>query len=282
MAAIAIKYAVTMADDDDDDDEDSGSGNGGGSRRSNEEIADQVARLIQKKGGGEQGANAVALMLLNENRDLREKRRVDKTTIRDLKGKIPKEDQVVIPKTDHADFEKFKALGKPDEVKTKLEKGAALENEKTQREGDQKVIEAATHGGLQNGALLAKLARADRENFLVEVKEEQHNGQTRKVAYARANKEGSVLKPLAEFAKTDLKDYYPALIAKGDSQGSGSGSSSTGGQGTSTFTPFVDQNSASGTAQGGTKSVDDFIAKRNEAAANRPNPLAPPKPAAKS
>lgn len=268
LAALARTIDARMEDDPDDDDDDETDDDKGGRGRSESELAQQVRRMIEKRGGGEQGGNAVALMLLNENAKVRGKLRDARTALKTAKEKGPKDDQVLVSKADGEALIEYKKYGKPEEVKTKVEKGVTLEAEKKQRDGDEIVTTAATLAKL-NGKLLAKLARPDRENFIIEVRDEVKEGKTVKVPYARANKEGSAFKPLEEFAKTDLAEYHPALVAKG-----ADGSSTTSNGTDAVFTPLPEQ-TPTGTAPGSGDRVSQFIDTRNKAATARPNPLNP-------
>lgn len=267
-ALLARRLGAQMLADDDDDDDHDDEDRGRTGRRSEGELAEQVRRLITRRGGGESGAQAVALKLLDDNEKAREGRRKWKDRAIEAEKKVPKEgEQVVVAKADAELLTAYKTHGTPDEVKLKIEKGVTLEAADKNRTVSETVASAATLAKL-NGKLLAKLADPSRENFVVELRDEQHDGKTVKVPYARKNEANAPFKPLAEYAKTELADYHAALIVM-------DGSAATGGGGTSTThtAPVVDQ-SPSGTAQT-SGLAQKFLDDRNKSAAAKPNPLVP-------
>lgn len=270
LARIAMKHGSKMeAEDDDDEDEDRGSSSG---RRSTNELTAQLLRLIEKRGGGESGAQAVALKLLDDNEKARDGRRKWKERAEAAEGKIPKEGQVVLSKEDAASFELYKVLGKPDEVKKKVEEGATAATTLKDRDTAETIANAASLAQIPNGKLLAKLAGPTRENFIIELRDEVREGKAVKAPFARKNEANSAFMPLADFAKKELAEYMPALLAKGE----GTNGSSSQQQTTFTATP---EQTTTGTAPTAGGVVDTFISTRNKAAAARPNPLAPPAPA---
>lgn len=267
IAAIAAAGGFTMkeADDDDEDDDDDGD-RGHRGRRSQTELMEQLVGMIDKRGGGESGAKAIALKLLDDNEKARNSKRIWKEKALELQKTAPKEGQVVLSKEDAAAYEEFKKLGTPAEVKTKVESAAALATEKATREKGDTVAKGAELAKL-NPKLLARLA--EKEGFVVELRDEKVDGKDVKVPYARKNEEKAATLPLAQFVDKELADYKPALLAKGDGTAASSEQQSHA-------TPYIEQ-SSTGTAPASGK-VDAFIKSRNEQAAARPNPLAPPAP----
>lgn len=259
LIAIAQNIGATMKEGDEDDDDDD---EGGGA--SDEELAIQARRMLEKKGGS---AEALAITLMTDNRKARAKARKANERVRELEKLVPKDGQVVVTKAESELLTKYKEHGTPDEVKTKIEKGVTLEKTVAETTRGAAIAEAATVAKL-NGKLLAKLADPTRENFIVELRDETKDGKTVKVPFARKNEANAPFKPLADFAKNDLAEYYPALIAAGGGAGGSSGTTTT------TNTEVVEQ-LPSGTAPA-SGMVDKFIENRNKTAAARPNPLAPP------
>lgn len=269
LAALARKYRAKMKDGDDDDDDDD-DGDGGGSsrgRRSQNELTAQLLRLIEKRGGGESGAQAVALKLLDDNEKARDGRRKFKERAEAAEAKIPKEGEVVLSKEDAASFELYKALGKPDEVKKKIEDGTTAATTLSERDRQSAIAEAATLAQIPNAKLLAKLADPKKENFIVELRDEIREGKSVKVPFARKNEDKAAFMPLMDFAKKELVDYMPALLAKGEG---GNGASSQ-----PVTTPFPDQTTTGTAPVAGEAKVKQFIEDRNKGAAARPNPLNP-------
>lgn len=259
-----------MEKDDDDDEADEDRGHRG--RRSESELAAQVRTLIERRGGGESGAQAVALKLLDDNEKARAGRAKWRERAEKAEALIPKADEVVVKKTDADAFVKYKELGTPEEVKAKVEKGVTLEAATKQREQSEAVTASAPLAGLKNGKLLAKLARADRENFVVELRDEKRDGKDVKVPFAKKNEANAAFKPLAEFAKTELADYLPALMV-GEEGAAGGSAGSNGAASTSSFVPFVEQSAAS-TAPA-KAAVDKAIEQQHASAAAKTNPLRP-------
>lgn len=238
--------------------------------KSEQELAEQVRRLVEQKGGD---AQAVSLMLLNDNQKARERARKAEERAEAAEKKIPKEGSVVITKEEAADFEAYKALGKPAEVKTTVEKAKTLETEKQEREKSEGFTKAAEAIGY-NGKVLADLAL--KNDLIIETVDEQQNGKTVKVPYARKNEDKAVRLPLADFMKKEFADYLPALTAKGGGNNSG-----TAGTGATSTTQYPEQGPTGGTAPKG-ELADKFLADRNKRAAEKVNPLNPQKPAAAS
>jgi hypothetical protein len=278
MARIARKYGVTMKegdpdpDDDDDEEDDDRSSRG---RRSQTELMSQLVGMIDKRGGGESGAKAIALKLLDDNEKARDGRRKWKDRATAAEAKIPKEGEVILKKEDAAAFELYKVLGKPDEVKKKMEEGTTAATTLSERDRQSAIAEAATLAQIPNAKLLAKLADPKKENFIVELRDEVREGKNVKVPFARKNEDKAAFMPLMDFAKKELGDYMPALLAKGEG-GNGAGSQ------TVTTTQYPEQ-TTTGTAPVAGGKVEQFIENRNKGAAARPNPLVPtPAPAAKT
>jgi hypothetical protein len=259
MAAIARKYGVTMKDDPDDDDEEEGGG------LSEAELESQVARLLEKQGGN---STALAMHLLTDNRKLRVKNRKANERATAAEGKVPKDGQVVVSKEDADALTTYKTFGKPDEVKTKIEKGVTLEQSNVERERAESIASAAKLAQIPQGTLLGKLADPKRENFVIELRDEVKEGKTVKVPFAKKNEDKAAWMPLTEFVNKELAEYKPALFAK--SEGNGAAGTSD----TTTHTALPDQ-IPSGTAPA-SGVVDKFLKARNDAASARPNPLAPP------
>lgn len=262
MAAIARKYGSTMKDDDDDEDDEEEGG------LSQSDLEAQVARLLEKQGGN---STALAMHLLTDNRKLRVKNRKANDRASAAEGKVPKDGQVVVSKEDNDALTAYKLLGKPEEVKTKIEKGATLEASNVERDRAEGIASAAKLAQIPQGTLLGKLADPKRENFVIELRDEVKEGKTVKVPFAKKNEDKAAWMPLLDFVNKELAEYKPALFAKSDAAAAGS-------ENTTTHTAVPDQTTA-GTAPTAGTTVDKFIQQRNAAAAARPNPLAPPAPA---
>lgn len=152
--------------------------------------------------------------LLDDNLSLRQYRRIAKgtATADDIRAVLP-DGLVLLPKADADELAAYRALGKPDEVKTKLGDATKLQGELATQKRATLLAEAAEATGWSAPAFV-KLANA--ENLHVEIREETVDGKPVKKAYARkADAANDPLKPLTEYAETQLKDFLPAL-AKSD------------------------------------------------------------------
>jgi hypothetical protein len=74
-------------------------------------------KLIAQRFGG------TPQSILDKLEKMEDDNRKQRDEIRDLKASQPKEGQVVVAKTDAEELEQYRALGKPGELKTKLETG---------------------------------------------------------------------------------------------------------------------------------------------------------------
>jgi hypothetical protein len=161
----------------------------------------------------------------------------------------------------------LKALGTPDEIKTKLGELAQLKTQEAQRARLEVRKEAAKSLGFHPLALDDRLTVSGLD---VELRDEQQaDGQTKKVAYVRKNGDASATwEPLKQVAERDWKAHLSALRAA-SANGDGEGSHESAG----TDVIYFPDNGAHGGAGGARSVVDRFIEDRDKAAAKRPNPL---------
>lgn len=101
----------------------------------------------------------VASELYTQTAKLREDRRDLRSQIATLEGKLPKDTDLVLSGDDKALYERFKALGTPDEIQTKLDAAVTLERSLI-------VNRLATKHSLKE-SVLAKLLPADAEIVVV-------------------------------------------------------------------------------------------------------------------
>lgn len=178
-----------------------------------------------------------------------------------LLSKIPKDGQVVVSKEDAEALTKYKALGTPEEVKTKVDKSGELETKLTDKDREEVVRTAAKAAGFSETVLLDQVRS---RGLTVEMRDQTADGKTVKVAFVKTSAKDAAFEPLTTMVERDLKDYLLALKASGPA-------STTPVQ---TGVPFPVQSSSGSAAQG--DAADQFLARRNERAAARPNPLASP------
>jgi hypothetical protein len=233
-------------------------GAGGGDKDKPEDVArkllEQAKKLITKEGGAE----SALVTLLEDNKALRERNRT-------LSEKVPGEGSVVLSKTDAADFETLKALGKPADIKKMVEEHPKLVEFKTTRERTDLVRDAAR---LMDWSpdVLTDIVNA--RGLTVEIKSEKikkegsNETETVRVPYVKAANATEAV-ALAAFAKDNLADYMPVLKSKGGNGG--------GGGDTRRF-PNQEGSDKSG---GGGDTVAKFIEQQKQRDAKVVNPLRP-------
>jgi hypothetical protein len=163
------------------------------------------AEALQKALAKHQGdAMALATFLFSDNYDLREKNRK-------LKEQIPAEGQMVISKSESEKLETYKALGKPDELKTRLEAHATMETENAELKRDGQLRDVAQEAGWKVSVLKDrdKATGSKLEYFFKEEGE-----QKKKVPYVKTE-QGEV--SLEKYATENWADYLPALKAESQS-----------------------------------------------------------------
>jgi hypothetical protein len=146
-------------------------------------------------------AMAFATQLFDENFQHR-------TKIRELEGKVPSENSVVLKKSEAEQWEAFKALGKkPEEIKQALTDAETVTTERD----DLKKKDILRDVAGAHGYKLTVLQDRDKESGGLEYKlkdEKDSKGETRKVAYVVV--EGKET-PLEEYAQQNWADYLPSL-----------------------------------------------------------------------
>lgn len=177
-----------------------------------------------------------------------------------LKARIPDGSLVLIGE-DVTNFNAFKALGKPAEVKAKLDSLTTIQGElATAKKKEARSAAAKAHGF--NAAILSD--RLDIAQFDLEMREVTEGTTKKQVAHVRkAGDDKAVWELLPVVAERDWKDYLPALKAS-------SGDGGSGGQGAGNGIEFPNNGAGAGNAG---SVVDRFIANRDKANAARPNPL---------
>jgi hypothetical protein len=194
---------------------------------------------------------AVIDKLYTENYSYRETIRDLKEQNDDLKSRIPKDSQAVLPKEDAQLLEQYKELGEPDAIK---ELQGELETTKEQLgalQKDQVLRDVAEAAGFKLPVLKRLGAELD-----YELREVEQDGEKQTVAYVK-NGDGEA-KPLADYAKDQWADFMPALTAEPQPPAQ---------QGTR----YPAQDAGSPTPKGNV--VDEFISGTNKARAEKPNPL---------
>lgn len=222
-----------------------------------------VAACIARYRGAE---NAVAELMAQTYRLRRGKRIIEgKATPDEIRAVLP-EGFSLLSKDEAAEFAAFRALGKLDEVKSKVENEAKLKNQLSEQAREAIHRDAAEATGFAP-AVLTKIAKS--EGLHIEVRDETVDGKVVKKAFARkADKANDPLMPLTEYAEKHLAEFLPALKATGNNQQQTSG----------VRMPAQQQSKPGQQQQGPTDKASAFIAKRNERASKVVNPLMPAAP----
>lgn len=163
----------------------------------NKDASEGFKSLLKKH---ENDARAVAQLLYQENYQYR-------SEIRDLQGQLtqarklaPAEGAVVLSKEEAELWQKYQALGKPEEIETERNDAKRIKRE-------QLLTQAAEVHELKPG-VLQQLAG----DLPIEIKEIDDNGQKKKVAFVKGA-DGQE-KVLTDYAKANWADFMPALEAK--------------------------------------------------------------------
>jgi hypothetical protein len=208
-------------------------------------------RLLERNGNN---ANAVAQLLFNENRDLRDAKR-------QIEGKLPAEGSLILSGADAQTWTAYTALGKPDELKTHLEERTQLQGKLSSMERETTLRSVAETVGYKASVLanLDRMAKAEGKVLAFEVRDTTVDGKPAKVAYV---KDGDKDFPLTEYAAQQWSDFLPSLTVQG----------TTTAQTQAAGTRFIAQHAGSG-AGGKVDPVADFILRQEEARAKVKNPL---------
>jgi hypothetical protein len=168
--------------------------------------AEGFARLLERHGGSYE---AVARHLYEDNYDYRRTNRELKTTLDDLKGKVPSEGAVVLGKDDAQLLDAYRQLGKPEELKAGLDERTTLKSTLDARQKTDLMRDVARTAGFKEDVLTRYGANLD-----YEIRELDQDGTKVKAAFV---KDGDTAVPVVEH----FADLLPAL--KVDATGSATG-----------------------------------------------------------
>lgn len=240
-----------------------GGGNGGGGSGSGATSTFDATQLVNSLVARYGSAESAVRELARENRELRRWRRSVRGDPASLVAEL-KDGRELISKEEAAELRAYRALGKPDEVKARVEKASSLEAQVEKAAKRQRAADAAAAAGFKNVDILADLAES--KGIHIELRDEIVDGKPVKKALARAASEsGGTLVPLADYMRQHHAAYLPALTAGADGGGQGVGG-----------VEMVPQNGTSTPPQGGSgDTVSRFLQREEERRKARPNPLAP-------
>lgn len=183
-----------------------GGGGGGNEGRTKERASDLVDRY---NGDAVKMAEKLA-DALNDNYTLRRKRDDLQGEVTTLTGNQKPEGAVILLGDEAGAYEAYKGLGKPDEIKTKLEQVDTLASELGGMKREATIRQVAEVAGYKP-AVLTRLG-GDREYV---IKDETADDKPIKRAYVKTE-QGD--KPLADYAAAEWGDFLPALTATNAAQ----------------------------------------------------------------
>ena len=228
-----------------------GNDSGGGDDKAlPSDVIKSFERLLERNGGN---ANAVAMLLFDENKSLREQKR-------QAEGRIPADGSIVLTGADAQSWQAYTALGKPDELKQGLEERSQLQGKLQGMERETTLRSVAETVGYKASvrANLDRMAKAEGKALGFEERETTVDGKPVKVAYV---KDGDREAALTDYAASNWADFLPALAAQGGAQAQ-----------TQTGTRYPAQHAGNGQS-GKPDPVADFIQRQEEARAKVKNPL---------
>lgn len=247
-----------------EDDGGGGGGTGGSGSDGDRQRVEATVRRIMQEGRTED--KLVQLHL--DNHDLRAK-------LREAEGRtaVPDGGKVLTAEESKA-WEEYQAMGKPEEVKAKVEERDTLRQEVDQRKEQDRAAEAARLAGFKP-TVLADLIQA--KGLEMELKDttvtEDGNTKTVKVPHVRPKgQESTAFSPLQEYVQTNLADYLPALQAN-EAGGQGGASGGNGGPGP-VVTPYPAQQGGGKPAKSGV--LDEFMEGKKKRAEGSKSPLDAP------
>jgi hypothetical protein len=175
-------------------------GGAGGSTGDHDAAAKALSGLLAKHAND---ANAVALMLLTENRDYRARNA-------ELKAKLPPDGHTTLPASEVDALTEYRKLGKPDELSAALAERAKATAELDSLRKAETVREAASLVGYKPG-VLATLVRAEGLDLAITT--------DAKGVRSVTVKDGDKDVPLADLVSSKWSDLLPALKAEKTAQG---------------------------------------------------------------
>lgn len=224
-----------------------------------------AAQLIARWGSAE----AALQQLSTENARVRHRNRELKEQLEGYQTRNP-QGSVVLHGQDLADYNAYKALGKPADVKAAVERVGALEAEVAAGK-ETKLYSDSSKALGWNEKVLRDLTKL--RELSIEIREEQVDGAKKPVVYAKGKAANAAWEPLATLVNRDAPEYLPALkavSADGNSNGSSASSSALGG---------ILEIQTPPPSQSGDQSLgglaDRFLKNLNESGAKRGNPLVP-------
>lgn len=167
-------------------------GSGGSGSNSNAQVTALQERINK--------LNAQIDTLQTENYKLREDRRTLRTQVGELEKSVPKEGEIVLPKTEAELWQSYQGIGKPDDLSKQLAELGKLRRDVLVRRV------ADTHG--YQSQVLGTLLPSDAQVEVRGVKDEE--GKTKQVAYLKLADGQEQL--ITDYAEANWKPFMPALV----------------------------------------------------------------------
>lgn len=204
-----------------------GSGSGQGGQNNQGSGGDLEARLLDALNGlasRHGGLDGAGIVLIQENKQYRDRIRSLEAELTAVKGKVPGEGAVVLNSEQAELWAQYQELGKPDEL-------ATVRSNYTELQRDQLYGQAANAHGYKAGVLAKLPGMAD---LSLDIRETEQDGSKVEVAYVK-NSDGQE-RPLPDYVKEAWGDFLPALEQKPAGQGAGTPwpRQNAGGQGPAT------------------------------------------------
>lgn len=162
--------------------------------------AQAFQNALAKKSGD---ALQLASQLFDENFSLRGEKRTLKTEVAELRKSVPADGSIVLSPDKAKEYEAYKALGKPDDLKTRIDAHETLESEVKGLKKKEVIREVAEIHGFKPTVLEDRDKAAGGLEFVIKLDDKK-----RKVAYV---KDGDKETPLTQYAEDNWADYLPSL-----------------------------------------------------------------------
>lgn len=181
------------------------------------ELTKAINGLLTQLKSGDSGVDGSIARLIERVQDRNQELTAE---IETLRGQLPGEADVVLTGDAVAAHKAYEALGKPDEIKTKLDAGDAASAEIAERKKAEAFADAADVHGYAPTVLERLMKQDGLEVVKVETTKDDDGNET-KTAIVRAGEKDAPV-ALDQYATENWKEFLPALAAdSGDSSGSG-------------------------------------------------------------
>lgn len=165
--------------------------------------------------------------------DLEKDNKKQRDELKETKNKLPKDGEVIVKQEEKDELDKYVELGKPDELKSKVEKGDQAQTKLEQLETRNAASAFAKVAGIHEDAVDTLTALPALEGAKFEVRKVKVDDKEQEVAYLTLAGEGNKAMPY-EDAKEKVSALKGLRAAEGDGQKfirQGGPSKSTGGSG---------------------------------------------------